>query len=132
MPDTVHIVAWNLNHRTGRQPVPMSVVDALKALDADVVVLTEVGAPLVAELHRVTSGPDYGYGLQEKRRKVVLWSRHPWDAVDVVGDPKLPPGRFVAATTVTPLGPLGPVWFVGVCIPWRAAHVSTGRKDRAQ
>jgi hypothetical protein len=27
--------------------------------------------------------------------------------------------------------PIGPIRFVGVCIPWRDAHVRTGRRDRA-
>lgn len=26
--------------------------------------------------------------------------------------------------------PLGPIRVAGVCVPWRAAHVSSGRKDR--
>ena len=41
MPKTVRLAAWNLNHRTGRKPVPVEVAEALKAIDADVVVLTE-------------------------------------------------------------------------------------------
>lgn len=33
----------------------------------------------------------------------------------------------MAGTTDTPRGP---VRFIGVCIPWRDAHVRTGRRDR--
>lgn len=73
------------------------------------------------------ANPDYGYPLRHHRRKVMLWSRLPWRDVDLVGDPALPPGRFVAGTTETPIGD---VRFIGVCIPWRDAHVRTGRRDR--
>jgi endonuclease/exonuclease/phosphatase family metal-dependent hydrolase len=45
----------------------------------------------------------------------------------MVGNSSLPSGRFVAGTTDTPLGA---VRFIGVCIPWRDAHVRTGRRDR--
>jgi endonuclease/exonuclease/phosphatase family metal-dependent hydrolase len=47
--------------------------------------------------------------------------------VDTLGSPLLPSGRFVAGSTDTPRGA---VRFVGVCIPWRDAHVRTGRRDR--
>jgi endonuclease/exonuclease/phosphatase family metal-dependent hydrolase len=58
---------------------------------------------------------------------VLLWSREPWSAIDRLGCPGLPPGRFAAGRTATPLGELA---IVGVCVPWRGAHVSTGRRDR--
>ena len=35
----------------------------------------------------------------------------------------------MAGTTLTALGPLT---VVGVCIPWRDAHMPSGRKDRSQ
>ena len=38
-------------------------------------------------------------------------------------DPELPGGRFVSGVTMG-------IRFIGVCIPWQSAHVSTGRKDR--
>jgi endonuclease/exonuclease/phosphatase family metal-dependent hydrolase len=58
---------------------------------------------------------------------VLLWSRAPWREVDVSGDPALPPGRYIAGRTTTTLGE---VTVIGVCIPWRDAHVSSGRRDR--
>jgi endonuclease/exonuclease/phosphatase family metal-dependent hydrolase len=76
----------------------------------------------------MTSRSDYGYPPKEGRRKVLLWSRAPWRDVDDLGDPALPGGRFVAGTTDTPVGE---VRVLGVCIPWRDAHVRTGRRDRA-
>jgi endonuclease/exonuclease/phosphatase family metal-dependent hydrolase len=71
--------------------------------------------------------PTYGYPLKANRRKVLLWSRRPWENVETIGSPLLPPGRFVAGTTKTPGGK---VRFIGVCIPWRDAHVRSGQKNR--
>jgi hypothetical protein len=68
---------------------------------------------------------DYGYSHSGNRRKVVLWSKTPWVEVDSLGCHALPSGRFVAGTT-------GGIRFVGVCIPWKDAHVTTGRKDRVR
>jgi len=75
--------------------------------------------------HAIESGPNYGYSNYGHRRKVVLWSKQPWQNVDVVGSEALPHGRFVSGIT-------SGIRFVGVCIPWRDAHVRTGRKDRAR
>lgn len=62
-------------------------------------------------------------------RKVILWSKNPWRDIDYVGDESLPTGRFVSGTTMTSIGEIR---CIGVCIPWRNAHVSTGRKDKKQ
>lgn len=51
-------------------------------------------------------------------RKVVLWSREPWTAVDLEGNPDVQCGAFVAATTMTPVGA---VRVVGICIPYSFA-----------
>ena len=39
--DTLHLAAWNLNHRTGRKTIPPAVIHAIASLDVDVLVLTE-------------------------------------------------------------------------------------------
>jgi len=52
----------------------------------------------------LSADPDYGYLLRPHRRKVMLWSRHPWRDRDLVGDPALPTGRFVAGTTEPAIG----------------------------
>ena len=57
----------------------------------------------------------------------MLWSAQPWTHSDSIGDPSLPSGRFIAGRTTTSIGPL---YVVGVCIPWRDAHVRSGRRDR--
>lgn len=102
--------------------------DGLRRMEADVLCVAEGEVPLLPDPARtITSGPDYGYPAVDGRRKVLLWSATGWSDVDAVGDPALPPGRYVAGTTDTPLGP---VRVVGACVPWRDAHVRTGRRDR--
>ena len=97
---------------------------------ADVMVVTECTLGVLPPGHVVAGGDDWGYRVDDPtRRKVALWSRWPWRDVDPVGHPDLPPGRFVAGSTDTPIGE---VRVVGVCVPWAGAHVSTGRRDRRQ
>jgi hypothetical protein len=95
------------------------------AVEPEVICYTEVIRNLVPEGHRIEADPDYGYPQNGTRRKVLLWSKTPWTDIDVLGDPALPTGRFASGVT-------GGVRFVGVCIPWSAAHVTSGRKDRAR
>ena len=57
---------------------------------------------------------------QEGRRKVLLWSRAPWQPVDDVGHASLPPGRFVSGVTQTSVGE---VTVIGVCIPYSGSRV---------
>jgi hypothetical protein len=94
------------------------------ALDADTVCYTEVVRTMIPEGYSIEAEPDYGYPNDGDRRKVVLWSKVPWTDVDTVGDAEMPSGRFVS-------GRAGGIRFVGVCIPWRNAHVKTGRRDRS-
>ncbi len=102
--------------------------ERLLAEDPEVLCITEADAQFMGSTgHTICAEADYGYQLTGNRRKVLLWSRQPWLTHDTLGDPALPPGRFVAGRTLTSAGPL---LVVGVCIPWAAAHVSTGRKDK--
>ncbi len=123
----LRVGVWNVQWATARSRGP-GVRKRLEALRANVLVITE-GCEAVLPLggHVVTSSEDYGYRLVLGRRKVLLWSRHPWEDIDVLGTPALPSGRFVAATTSTPVGT---VRVLGVCIPWKDAHVSTGQRNR--
>ena len=75
--------------------------------------------------YTICSEPDAGYGIKMSRRKVILWSREPWDEVDDVGLDSMPPGRFVAGVTRTSLGK---VTVIGVCIPWFGSRTEARRK----
>lgn len=102
--------------------------DIIEAADAEIVCLQEAHEDFFGDRwFGEFSQPDTGYPLWPGRRKITLWSKHPWQDVDQVGSEKLPKGRFVSASTMTSLGE---VLVVGICIPWAASHVSTGRRDR--
>ena len=68
----------------------------------------------------ICSRADYGYSIREERRKVLLWSREPWERIDEFGSELMPPGRFVSGVTQTSLGE---VTVIGVCIPWADSRV---------
>jgi endonuclease/exonuclease/phosphatase family metal-dependent hydrolase len=122
----MRVVVWNLEWapRARREGIRARIAelapDILCAPEADRDVLPADG-------HVAEGGADWGYGIRSRRRKALLWSRWPLEDVDAFGSPGLPPGRYVAATV---RAPGGPVRLVAVCIPWRDAHVRTGRRDR--
>ena len=115
-------LTWNLEW-----PSPSSrrlgiIRQTIAELDPDVVCYTEITRD-IPDGYTIEADADYGYPNTGERRKVILWSKTPWTECDAVGDPDMPSGRYVSGVT-------GGIRFVGVCIPWRDAHVRTGRKDR--
>ena len=113
---TFSIVTWNTQWATPRARKTPEILRRLNKHAPDVVCLTEAHEILLAATgHTIAALPDYGYPAPPGRRKVLLWSREPWERVDDVGDDALPPGRYVAGVTQTPLGE---VTVVGLCIPW--------------
>ena len=120
---TMKCLNWNVEWRTPRSAGGKWIAQKIRELGPDVSCLTEVTEALIPEGEVLRSDLDYGYENKGDRRKVVLWSREPWSEIDLIGDSGLPDGRFVSGVT------LG-IRFIGVCIPWQSAHVSTGRKDR--
>lgn len=123
-----HIAVWNAEFRTPSSSRGSAIRDVLTARNVDIICLTDAyGGNLPPGGHTLCSGADYGYGTSNGRRKVLLWSREPWTGSDSVGDVDLPPGRFVLGVTRTAIGELT---VMGVCIPWKDAHVRTGSRDR--
>ena len=93
---------------------------------SDVLIVTEGSAALLPSGgYGIDAGSEWGYGPNEHRRKVLMWSRHPWSEVTAL-EVGAGHGRVVSALTNSPLGE---ILVIGVCIPWSAAHVSTGRRD---
>jgi endonuclease/exonuclease/phosphatase family metal-dependent hydrolase len=130
MAGNLKVGTWNVAWRIPSSAAAATMRERLFASDLDVACLTEAAADFLdGNGHVETSSADYGYPLLGNRRKVLLWSKQPWEDVDILGDPHMPPGRFIAGRTQTAMGP---VLFIGVCIPWSAAHVSTGRQDRTR
>jgi exonuclease III len=114
---------WNLEWRTPASKAGRLIQGQVAALDPDVVCFTEVSRSMILDGHPIESNPDYGYPNDGDRRKVILWSKKSWTEVDTIGDDEMPSGRFASGVT-------DGIRFVGVCIPWRDAHVKTGRRDR--
>jgi hypothetical protein len=121
------LLNWNIQWAKSGTKRGNAIREIIDLQGADVVCITESYAGLFADGHTICSGEDYGYPIKQGRRKVMLWSKTAWRDVDVVGDPGLPTGRFVAGTHSTPIGDIR---FVAVCIPWSSAHVSSGSKNR--
>lgn len=120
----MRIATWNLEWASGHRHVAAR--RHLESVDADLIVTTEDRTVLWPTYpHTLDGGDDWGYRTQPDRRKVVIWSRDPIERVDVE-TPGASRGRLVTARFAG--GP--PCIVVAVCIPWAAAHVSTGRRDR--
>lgn len=125
---TLRIINWNVEWATSASARGREIARIIADQAPDVVCLTESDEALIREPgHVIASDPDYGYPLKPGRRKVLLWSRRPWTEVDPFASPQLPPRRFVAGRTQTPIGP---VRIAGLCVPWKDAHCRTGRRDR--
>ncbi len=120
MSNPLRCLTWNWDYATGDKL--RALTEQTLAWQPDVVCYTEVLRPTLPEGHCLEPAADYGYNAPAERRKVVLWSRWPWQDADIIGDPALPSGRFVSGITAG-------VRFVGVCIPWQFAHVNRGRRD---
>ena len=93
---------------------------------ADIICLTETDTArlkLPEDGHSICAQDNWGQPCkkgQEGRRKVLLWSRAPWQPVAAVGHESLPPGRFVSGVTQTSVGE---VTVIGVCIPYSGSRV---------
>lgn len=125
----LRLVTWNAEWQRRTGPKGTILRRILLNIAPDIACLSEAHTDILkGDYHGIFSDPDHGYEVLPDRRKVTLWSRTAWRDVDDFGSPDLPKGRYVAGTTSTPVGD---VRVLGLCIPWRNAHVSTGRRDRA-
>lgn len=124
----ISVATWNTQCATlsSERSRGLRIASFLGTVGADVVVVTEgVRELLPAGGSTVDAGDNWGNGPKSSQRKVVVWSRFPLSC-DRVGDSGATRGRLAVATATTPAGP---VRIVGVCIPWRGAHVTAGRGD---
>lgn len=125
----VRVGTWNVEWAKHGSLKARRIEPILAAPDCDVLCVTEGGdAGILPKCgHVIDAGTEWGYPIPKAspgRRKVLLWSKHPWTPVFEPGQQDLPGGRLVAGVTETPIGRLT---VVGICIPWGAAHVSGGR-----
>jgi endonuclease/exonuclease/phosphatase family metal-dependent hydrolase len=124
----IRIATWNVEWATPETKAGKRIQQIINEIDVDIFVLTEGCKELMPEGFVLDGGTDWGYESEDaRRRKVLLWSRYPLVDQSQGEGFQLPEGRFVAATVQHPDGDIR---IHGVCIPWKDAHVRTGRKDR--
>ena len=124
---TMSLVNWNVQWATPRSKRTPEIRKRITGYRPDVICLTETHTELLSSGgHVICSQPDYGYKGRENRRKVMLWSREPWERVDDLGQPAMPPGRYVSGVTRTPVGE---VTVIGTCIPWRGSRTEDRRES---
>ena len=88
----IRIVNWNLMWATRRAQRTPILLERIVEHSPEMVCLTETD-PAVVPSHgySVSALGDYGYSSSDERRKVVLWSQHPWEAVIREGPASMPP-----------------------------------------
>lgn len=122
----VRVATWNTEWATATSERGARVGALIRAIDAEVFVVTEGSAALLPTNGHVMDGGDqWGYGQEPRRRKVLAWSRSPWHDVGRL-EHGAGAGRVVMGTTDTSVGP---VQVIAVCIPWRDCHVRIGRRN---
>ena len=125
------VVNWNVQWATAKSVRLPEILRRINAHTPEIVCLTEADTGLLSESgHVIYSRPDGVYAVK-RRRKVLLWSREPWDQVDDLGIGSMPPGRFVSGLTKTSMGEVA---VIGVCIPWhgsRTRYSDDGLKRKA-
>ncbi len=115
------ISCWNSDWATPTSKRGKFFIDKF---DSDIICLAEGYENLLPkDGYIISSHEDYGYKTKNGRRKVILWSKNEWTDIDQLGSKEIPSGRFISGVT-------SGIRIIGLCIPWRFAHVSTGRKDR--
>ncbi len=120
------VVTWNVQWATPASRRTPEILSRIDRHAPGVVCLTETNDQLLSQNgHTICSRADYGYTIKEGRRKVMLWSREPWEQVDDVGIDSMPPGRFVSGVTQTSVGEVA---VIGVCIPWFGSRTEAKRK----
>ncbi len=99
---SARVITWNVEWATPKSRRTGEILSRINEYDPEVVCLTETDMGLLSSHgHTICSQADYGYEVRESRRKVMFWSREPWQEVDDVGLDSMPPGRFVAGVTRT-------------------------------
>ncbi len=120
------LVNWNVAWSTPGSRRSPEILRRIEGHDPEIVCLIETDAALLSrEGHMICSREDYGYPIKRGRRKVLLWSRRPWEQVDDLGIDSMPPGRFVSGVTQTSMGEVA---VMGICIPWFGSRTEANRK----
>lgn len=124
----IEVAIWNIAWKSPRTSGGKIIQEILERRGSDIICVCETHhIDLLPGMHGIFSDPDYGYPMKGGRRKVALWALTRWEHVST-DLPDAPTGRFVKG--VTEIAGFGHVTVIGVCVPWEAAHVATGRNNR--
>ena len=122
---SLRVANWNVEWATPKSRGTAEILGRIDQHFPEVVCLTETHDELLSQRgHTICSQEDYGYAAKKNRRKVLLWSREPWDQVDDLGIGSMPPGRFVSGVTETSVGEVA---VIGICIPWFGSRTEARR-----
>jgi endonuclease/exonuclease/phosphatase family metal-dependent hydrolase len=125
----IRIATWNAEWASPDSGVGNRIKEIIHNTESDVFVVTEGCRELLPDGYVAEAGTNWGYEYADKRRrKTLLWSRYPLLNIDLAENSNMPPGRFVSATVKHPESDF---LVFAICVPWKDAHVRTGRKDRA-
>jgi len=120
----IKCLVWNIEWANPNSPRGKIIRQQTEQEDPDIICYTEgFESNFPTNGNIISSYPNFGYQNTKGKRKVLLWSKNPWTEMDNTGNEKLPPGRFVTGIT-------NGIRIVGVCIPWKDAHVRTGQKNK--
>ena len=122
---SLSIINWNVEWATPRSVRAPEIRRRIDLHSPEIVCLTETHIGLLTQDgYTICSGADAGYTIREERRKVMLWSREPWEQVDDLGIESMTPGRYVCGVTQTSLGE---ITVMGICIPWSGSRTEARR-----
>ena len=125
---SLNVVNWNVQWATPRSQRSPEILRRIAEHSPEIICLTEVDGELLGQSgYAICSQPDYGLGTVRNRRKVLLWSRQPWDKVDCLDGASWTVGRFVSGVTNTSQGE---VTVMGICIPWSYSRTERFGGDR--
>lgn len=118
------LLVWNINWATPTSRKGRIIAPKIAAGKFQVVCLPETEEGMLPSGgQRILGGDNWGYKREGARRKIALWSSAAWTDVIPEGPVGMPPGRFISGVSHG-------IRFIGVCIPWKDAHVTTGNKNR--
>lgn len=119
------LVNWNVEWATPGSRRSPEILRRIDRHSPHIVCLTEAHTELLsASGYTICSRAGSGYRTREEMRKVILWSKEPWERIDDLGSDDMPPGRFVSGVTRTPIGD---VTVIGICIPWAGSRTEARR-----
>ena len=125
------ILNWNINWARPDSIKGRKIQEIIKYFDPDLVCLTETYIDFyLPNRYSVFSEDDYGYKQTGNKRKVILFSNNKWNQIQYLSEnSEMPKGRIIIASNEFNLKKIN---VIGVCIPWKFAHVNTGKMNRSQ